>query len=547
MTNPENEFDPFGLQPESLNPDDLPEQDGEATPASIVEDAMNKDVSGDLKSIMGQMNMMPDEDLEKALADDLDEAGGLDSSDDFDSDKGGFGFPPAPSEAATGARYEQIEHQILGRVPEHKVQPSLERVAMAMDLLGEPQRTYRSVHLTGTNGKTSTARMIASLLMASGRKVGRYTSPHLNTMRERISVNDAPVSEAAFVEAYEDVAPYLALVDEHSKRHDNPQMSFFEVLTVTALAAFADVPVDAAVIEVGMGGQWDATNVVDADVAVIGPIAHDHEKWLGSSLVDIAREKVGIIKPDSFVISAAQEPEVMEIIRSKADEVGAVLRVVGEDLHLLDRKLAVGGQVISVQTPAAQYNDIFLPLLGPHQADNAVLALAAMEAFNGGRSIEPAIVEEGFATATSPGRLEVVRSSPSIVIDSAHNPHGAHALATALTESFDYTNIAAVYSAMADKDVEATLSELEPVVEDIVITSMNTPRAMKVEELAEIARDVFGEDRVFVEPQLLDAIDKAVERAELGNDPAGSNGVVICGSVVLAGHARELIVRDDRK
>lgn len=237
----------------------------------------------------------------------------------------------------------------------------------------------------------------------------------------------------------------------------------------------------------------------------------------------------------------------MEIIRSKAAEVGAVLRVVGEDLHLLDRTLAVGGQVVSIETPAARYNDIFVPLFGAHQAENAVLALAAVEAFNGGRAIEPAIVEEGFATTTSPGRLEVVRTSPSIVVDAAHNPLGARTVVEALNESFDYTNIVAVYSAMADKNVEATLAELEPAINEIVITSMDNVRAMDVDEIAEIARDVFGEDRVFVEPSLLDAIDKGVERAELNNDPAGSNGVVILGSVVLAGNARELIVHDEKK
>lgn len=535
--------DPFQFEPESLDPEDLPDQDGEETPEHIVEDVMNRDVSKDLKEVMSQMHMTPDENLEEALADvdepDLD--GDAGEADSYDSTN------LSQSDLAIGARYERIEHEILRRMPEHKIQPSLERVAMAMNILGDPQNMYRSVHLTGTNGKTSTARMIASLLQASGRKVGRYTSPHLHTMRERISVNDKPVSEAEFVEMYEDVAPYLSLVDEHSRRHDNPRMSFFEVLTVTALAGFADVPVDAAVIEVGMGGEWDATNVIDADVAVLTPIAHDHEKWLGSSLTDIAKEKVGIIKPDSFVISAKQEPEVMEIIRSKAAEVGAVLRVVGEDLHLRDRKLGVGGQVVSIETPAARYNDIFVPLFGEHQAENAVLALAAVEAFNGGRAIEPAIVEEGFATATSPGRLEVVRTSPSIIIDAAHNPHGARAVVEALEESFDYTNVVAVYSAMADKNVEATLAELEPAIDEIVVTSMDNVRAMDVDEIATIARDVFGEDRVFVEPSLLDAIDKGVERTELNNDPAGSNGVVILGSVVLAGNARELIVHDEKK
>ncbi|MDO5034162.1 MAG: folylpolyglutamate synthase/dihydrofolate synthase family protein [Actinomycetaceae bacterium] len=504
-----------------------PYEERELSSKEVVEEVMNQDHSESLKKIMGSMHMVQDDDLDDELGED----------DDLDLEVE-YAYP-SPSEVE--ALYAQIERKILSRMPEHKVQPSLERVSLAMNVLGDPQKLYRSVHITGTNGKTSTARMISTLLQASGRKVGRFTSPHLHTMRERISVNDEPLSEAEFVAAYEDVAPYLDIVDQHSKLEDGPSMSFFEVLTVVMLAAFADIPVDAAVIEVGMGGKWDATNVVDADVAVIAPIAHDHEKWLGSSLVEIATEKAGIIKPGAIVICAPQQPEVMEIIRARADEVGAQLRVVGEELQLVSRQLAVGGQVISIQTPAARYEDIYLPLFGEHQAENAVLALGAFEAFNGGRELEGDLVEEGFRMATSPGRLEVVRTSPSIVVDAAHNPHGARALATALTESFDYTNIAAVYSAMEDKNVEATLAELEPVVEDIVITSMDSVRAMKVEDIAEIARDVFGEDRVFVERSLLDAVDRAVERSEMNNDPSGSNGVVITGSVVLAGAARELI------
>lgn len=502
----------------------------ERTSEEVVDEVMNRDVSKPLREVMERVHMGA-VGLEDELEDDLEDESGVVGKD----------AEAENTEDEVSALYSLIERGILARTPEHKVQPSLERVQLAMNILGDPQNSYRSIHLTGTNGKTSTSRMISSLLRASGRKVGRFTSPHLHTMRERISVNEEALTEAEFVAAFEDVAPYIEIVDEHSKLDDGPSMSFFEVLTVIMLAAFADVPVDAAVIEVGMGGTWDATNVINPDVAVIAPIGIDHEKWLGSSIEEIATEKAGIIKPGTIVICAKQEPAAMEIIRNRADEVGAQLRVVGGDLQLVSRKLAVGGQVVSIQTPAALYSDIFVPLFGEHQAENAVLALAAVEAFNGGRELEASIVDEGFRTATSPGRLEVVRTSPSIVVDSAHNPHGAKALAKALNESFDYTNIVGVYSAMADKDVEATLAELEPVLEDIVITSMNTPRAMDVEEIAAIARSVFGEDRVFVEPSLLDAIDRGVERAELNNDPAGSNGVIVFGSVMLAGAARDLI------
>ncbi|MDO5728704.1 MAG: folylpolyglutamate synthase/dihydrofolate synthase family protein [Actinomycetaceae bacterium] len=499
-------------------------------------DIVEQDVSEDLGRVLAEIRMSEPSAGEETDDDETDVPPLEDGVLAMSEPSGSMGEP-----SDVGARYEQIEAAILSRAPEHKVQPSLERVQMALNILGDPQNTYRSVHITGTNGKTSTARMVSALLRASGRKVGRFTSPHLTSMRERISINDEPISVENFVTAFDDVAPYLDMVDAHSARHDNPRMSFFEILTVTALSYFADLPVDAAVIEVGMGGTWDATNTISADVAVIAPISIDHERWLGHSLIEIATEKAGIIKPGAIVISAAQEPEVLDIIRSRAREVGAIVRVLGEDIRLIDRQLGVGGQLVTISTPAAQYSDIFVPLLGAHQADNAALALAAMEAFNGGRALDPVIVEEGFASTTSPGRLEIVRSSPSIVVDSAHNTHGASALARALTDSFDYTHIVGVYSAMADKNVEAVLAELEPVLEEVVVTTMNSPRAMELSELEAIARDVFGEDRVRAERKLIDAVDTAVELSESHGDPAASNGVVIFGSVVLAGQARDLI------
>ncbi|MDT3767939.1 folylpolyglutamate synthase/dihydrofolate synthase family protein [Gleimia hominis] len=487
---------------------------------------MDRDVSTDLRSALGSLHMLPEGEQET---------------------------PPQAiklgneERVAIHERYRAIEQAILARAPEHKVQPSLERVRMALGILGDPQTTYRSVHITGTNGKTSTARMLSALLMATGRKVGRYTSPHLHSMCERISINDEPVTEAQFNALFDDVAPYLDMVDEANERVGKPRMSFFEILTVIALAGFADIPVDAAVVEVGMGGTWDATNVLDAEVAVIAPIAHDHEKWLGSTLRQIAAEKAGIVKPGSVAIVAHQEPEVMEILEQRAREVDAQLRVEGRDFEVAQRRLAVGGQMLTVRTPAAVYADVFVPLVGAHQAQNAALALAAMEAFNGGRALEGALVEEGFASATSPGRLEVVRTSPSIVVDAAHNPHGARALATALGESFDYTHMVGVYAAMADKNVEAVLSEMEPILDSIVITGMDTPRAMPAQDLGEVAVDVFGPDRVSVQHSLLDAIDQAVEQADASTDPAASNGVVVFGSVVLVGHVRDLMKEQNQR
>ncbi len=483
------------------------------------ETMVDRDVSAELSQVMEGLRMSRFDD----------------SEDDSHADVS------ARTSRSDAERYLQLEHDILARVPEHHVQPSLERIQMAMSILGDPQRSYRSVHITGTNGKTSTARMISALLTQSGRKVGRYTSPHLTQMRERICIDDEPVSIPQFTAMVDDVAPYIDIVDRYSRDHGGVRMSFFEVLTVVALAGFADVPVDVAVIEVGMGGRWDATNVIDAQVVVLTPIARDHERWLGADVVDIAREKVGIISEGATVICAEQDPEVLEVIEQACREKDAQLRLLGRDIDIVDRRVAVGGQMISVQTLAATYSDVYVPLLGPHQATNAALAIAAVEAFNSGRVLDVDIVEDGMRHATSPGRLEVVRTSPSIVVDAAHNPHGAEALRTALEDSFDYTSVVGVFSAMADKDVEAVLTAMEPVLDHLVVTALDSTRAMELDDLAEIARDVFGEDRVDVERHLVDAIDRAVERSDAMAETAQSAGVVIFGSVVLAGAARDLI------
>lgn len=495
-----------------------PSEGEEVSSEEVVAAIIDRDVSSDLRHVFTDLHMLPDEDEETTL-------------------------PAAEevSEAPVGAAMREVENAIIARAPEHQVQPSLERMQLAMHILGDPQHAYRSIHITGTNGKTSTSRMIDSLLQASGRRVGRFTSPHLNSIRERICLSGEPLTESQFLAAYDDVSAYLQMVDAHSAQHQGPRMSFFEVLTTMAYAAFADAPVDVAVVEVGMGGKWDATNVLEAEVAVLTPIAKDHEKWLGSSVEEIAREKVGIIKPGATVISAPQTPAVEEIIRQACQQQGATCRFLGQEIELASRQVGVGGQVISVRTPAALYQDIPLPLLGAHQASNAALALAAVEAFNGGRAVEAQIVESGFAAATSPGRLEVVRSSPSIIVDAAHNPHGVQALVEAIEEAFDYTTVVGVFAAMADKNVEAVLAHAEPLLDEIVLTQMNSPRAMSLDQLQQIATEVFGPDRVWTEASLLDAVDRAVERSEIGGDPATSSGVVIFGSVVLAGQARALI------
>lgn len=467
----------------------------------------------------------------------------------------------AAYEQGVRERLAQVEAEILSRAPEHKVQPSLERVELALDYLGNPQKTFKAVHITGTNGKTSTSRMVERLAAATGMRTGRFTSPHLHTIRERIALDGEPISAEGFIAAWEDVAPVIELVDAHSAKNGGPRMSFFEVLTVMAYAVFADYPVDVAIVEVGMGGRWDATNVLDQATAVITPIGRDHERWLGSTIGEIAYEKSGIIKPGATVIAAAQPEEAQaQILQAVADnrallrqdvsgyvsfdarvdlEAESLARENG-GLAVASRQFAVGGQMLTLVTAAAVYEDVFLPLHGQYQAHNALLALAAAESLFGGRALPAQIVENAFAQVTSPGRLEVVRTSPTVLVDAAHNPHGVSALRTALEESFPLKHLVLVYAAMADKDVEGVLSELEPICEAVVCVPMDSPRAMELEDLVEIADDVFGSDRVRSATNLVDAVDLAAQLAESSDDPLPASGVLILGSVVLAAQAREL-------
>lgn len=438
------------------------------------------------------------------------------------------------------AAVAKIYESIVERAPEHDIEPSLDRIRMLLDILGDPQNTFPTVHITGTNGKTSTARMIDAVLTAFGVRVGRFTSPHLIDVRERMNIEGAPISREAFIAAWNDIAPYVEMVDTKSVANGGVRLSFFEVFTALALVAFADHPVDAGVIEVGMGGTWDATNLVEAGVSVIMPIDLDHTKWLGSTIREIAEEKAGIIKPGQIVVIAEQPEEALEVLLDRAREVDAIVRLEGRDFEVIDRQMGVGGQLVTVRTPSATYTDVFVPLFGEHQAHNAAAALVGVEAFMGGRALDAKIVENGMMTATSPGRLQVVRTSPTILVDAAHNPAGARVLADALDDSFAFAHVVGVYSAMGDKDIESVLAEIEPHLDSIVITEMPGERAANIEQLREIAIDVFGEDRVEVRDSLGEAVDRAATLAEATTDPADKCGVVVFGSVVLAGHMLDL-------
>lgn len=450
---------------------------------------------------------------------------------------------PETSGVVSFAEFLAVEADLDRRWPETQLEPSLERIAALVDVLGEPHRGYPVVHLTGTNGKTSTARMVDALLTEIGLRTGRYTSPHLQRATERISIDNRPVTPERYVGLYRDVAPFVDIVDARSGR-----LSKFEVLTAMGFAAFADAPVEAAVVEVGLGGRWDATNVADGTVAVLTPIGLDHAEFLGTDVLGIAREKAGIIKPGSVAVLAAQDKAVAQVLVERCVEVGAQVAREGAEFGVAEREIAVGGQRIALRGLSGTYDDIFLPLHGEHQASNAALALAAAEALIGAgpkQPLDPDVVRAAFAGVTSPGRLERVAAGqgvPTVLVDACHNPHGARALAAALTTEFRFTRLVGVLGVMRDKDARAILAELEPVLQEVVVTANSSARAMDPDELGALAVDVFGADRVSVEPSLAAAVEQAGELAEEGGE--SGVGVVVTGSVVTAGETRTLFGRE---
>ena len=436
----------------------------------------------------------------------------------------------------------RVEDALATRWPENQIDPTLDRMRALVDVLGHPERTFPVIHVTGTNGKTTTARMIDSLLRSLGLRTGRFTSPHLESYTERISIDGQAVSPERFAELYDEVIPFVELVDR-----DQPiRMSFFEVLTAMAYAAFADAPVDVAVVEVGLGGLWDATNVADGLVAVVTPIALDHERYLGHDLESIAGEKAGIIKPGAIAVLAQQPLAAAEQLIRHAAEFEATLAREGMEFGVVTREIAVGGQQIELQGLAGRYPEVFVPLHGEHQAHNAATALAAVEAFLGAGSgregLDLESVQEAFSRVTSPGRLEVVRRSPTVVIDAAHNPAGAEVVAAAIDESFRFQRLVGVVGVMADKDARGILEALEVVLDEIVVTENDSHRALPAAELAAVAVDIFGAERVHIEPHLATALEQAMTLAESGSDITRS-GVLVVGSVITAGNARALLRR----
>ena len=457
--------------------------------------------------------------------------------------------------AAEGARADDalgvasVYADLLARAPEHKMAPRLDAMARAVEILGEPNRAAPVIHITGTNGKTSTARMIERLLMAHDIRVGRYTSPHISKVTERISIDGAPVADSTFVRIWGEIQPYLQIVDAELEASGAPCITYFEALTILAFAIFADEPVDVMVLEVGIGGSWDATNVADATVSVVTPIGLDHTDMLGETLAEIAGEKAGIIKDGGFLISAVQDPSVAQVLLEAARAHNADYRFEGVEFGAVDRTAGVGGQLLTIQGLAGRYEDIALPLFGAHQAQNAAVALAAVEAFLGGgeKELSLDLIKLAFGEVRSPGRLEVARTEPPVVLDAAHNPHGVAASAAAFKESFSFEELHLVVGILGEKDAATILNLLFDEYVDradwrtvLHLTKSDSPRAIAPEELAELALDAgFDEDTIETYENIADALSAAVTAA--ADVPNLNSAVLVTGSITVVGEASTLL------
>jgi dihydrofolate synthase/folylpolyglutamate synthase len=445
------------------------------------------------------------------------------------------------TEAFWAEKAKSVETALLTRIPENKVRPRLEPTRRAVELLGDPQRAYRVIHVTGTNGKTSTTRFIERLLREHGLRTGRFTSPHLVNFNERMSIDGEPVSDEVLYEVWNDISPILEIVDNELIESGDTRLTFFEALAVLGFAVFADAPVDVLVLEVGMGGEWDSTNVADGDVAVFAKIGIDHADRLGSTIEEIAKTKSGIIKPGSIVVTSAQPAEALEVLKARAAAVAESIKIADEDFAVLDVDPQLAGQGLSIRGLAGEYLDLFLPLHGQYQAENLSLAIAAVEAFLGGaeRKLMDDVVRVAVADASSPGRLQVVNRTPLTILDAAHNPDGAESLAQALVEYFGSPKAVGVLGVLAEKDAAGVLAKLADSFEKVVVTRSSSPRAIDPGELAEVAEGIFGKSNVSVAPN----VKMALELAEQLRSTEGA--IVVTGSISLVGDVLELIQKEE--
>lgn len=440
-------------------------------------------------------------------------------------------------------RADKVYAALLERQGEAWVQPRVERTQRVLELMADPQRTYRVVHITGTNGKTSTARIIESLIRAHGLRTGLFTSPHLDRFTERIMIDGEPVSDGAIADAWDEIEPFVDLVDAELAAAGDAPLTFFELLTVLAFVACADAPVDVLVLEVGMGGAWDSTNTADGDVAVFSPIDIDHADRLGSTIAEIASVKAGIVKDGAAVVSARQSAEAEKVLRAAAAARGATIAFEGAEFALTDDKLAVGGQLISMRGLAGHYPEQYLPLYGAHQGSNAALAIAAVESLIGGGSqhIADDVLAEGLDKVLSPGRLQLVGIAPTVLVDAAHNPHGARALSSALSEAFDFDEWGLVLGILGDKDAAGIMAALAPAVSHVFATAPSSDRAGDPDIIADLAEGAGLQTTVHHD--VADAAAAARQWAAASDRRA----VIIAGSVVLAGEAVNLSLAENWK
>lgn len=450
---------------------------------------------------------------------------------------------PGSSRRTMSPALREVYAALLERAPENRIEPDLTRITRVMELMGDPQNSYRSIRIAGTNGKTTTARILERILREAGLRTGRTTSPHLHSPVERIAIDGASIDEEGFLQAYYDVEPFAAIVDAEQEAAGGVRLTYFEYLTAMSFQAFASAPVDVAVVETGLGGTWDATGVVAPDVAVITPISLDHQEYLGETIAEIAGEKAGILTADATAIIASQPyQDAADVLRERVTELGAEAAIEDRQIGVTARTPGVGGQMLTLQGIAGRYEDVFLSLLGAHQAGNALLAVAAAEALLGGGSapLDGELLQAALSTVTSPGRAEVVRQAPTILVDAAHNPAGALTLVETVRENFRFTHTVGLLGILQEKDATEILAVLEPLLDVVVVSQSTSPRAIPTDVLADIARDVFGdEDRVVEQASLPDAIQAAVDLAD--RDGGQFGGVVVAGSVTLAGEVRELL------
>jgi dihydrofolate synthase/folylpolyglutamate synthase len=430
-----------------------------------------------------------------------------------------------------------VLEKLLLRIPENKIRPRLEPTRRAVELLGDPQRSYRVIHVTGTNGKTSTTRFIERILREHGLRTGRFTSPHLVRINERMALDGEPVSDEQLVSVYADIEPILEFVDQELSDSGEGRLTFFEALAVLGFAVFADAPVDVLVLEVGMGGAWDSTNVADGDVAVFTPIGLDHMDRLGNTIEEIAHTKSGIIKPGSIVVSSKQTAEALAVLEK-------VSGTIGEGFKLQDRDFSVDGfvatstgQSVSVSGLAGSYGPYQAPVFGIHQAQNLAVAIAAVEAFLGGGEVAIAddVLRSAVSDLSSPGRLQLVKTEPPLLLDGAHNPAGALTLADALKSEFSGKPLVGLIAVLAEKDAEGVLSNLAGVFHSAIITESSSPRSMPVSELEPLAAGSLA-----CSASGFSDFSAGLERAkEIASEIDGM--VVVTGSITLVGDVIKMI------